>query len=74
VVRKDELPAAFVVTAVDEQGIVMAMRHREYNVRGVQFHPESIMTEHGMRMLENFFSSAVHEPKEGFAGQDVMVH
>ncbi len=74
VVRKDELPAAFVVTAVDEQGIVMAMRHREYNVRGVQFHPESIMTEHGMRMLENFFSSAVHEPKAGFAGQDVMAH
>ncbi|HMO40691.1 MAG TPA: aminodeoxychorismate/anthranilate synthase component II [Saprospiraceae bacterium] len=74
VVRKDELPPAFVVTAIDEQGIVMAMRHREYNVRGVQFHPESIMTEHGMRMLENFFSSAVHQPKEGFAGQDVMAH
>lgn len=55
VVRKEELPEAFIVTAVDEQGIVMAMRHREYNVRGVQFHPESIMTEHGMRMLENFF-------------------
>lgn len=59
VVRKEELPEAFVVTAVDEQGIVMAMRHKEYNVRGVQFHPESIMTEHGMRMLENFFEHCV---------------
>ena len=62
VVRKEELPEAFIVTAVDEQGIVMAMRHKEYNVRGVQFHPESIMTEHGMRMLENFFEHCVHVP------------
>jgi anthranilate synthase component 2 len=59
VVRKEELPEAFIVTAVDEQGIVMAMRHKEYNIRGVQFHPESIMTEHGMRMLENFFEHCV---------------
>jgi len=62
VVRKEELPEAFIVTAVDEQGIVMAMRHKEYNVRGVQFHPESIMTEHGMRMLENFFEHCVDVP------------
>jgi len=62
VVRKEELPEAFIVTAVDEQGIVMAMRHKEYNIRGVQFHPESIMTEHGMRMLENFFEHCVHVP------------
>jgi len=62
VVRKEELPEAFIVTAVDEQGIVMAMRHKEYNIRGVQFHPESIMTEHGMRMLENFLEHCVHVP------------
>lgn len=62
VVRKEELPEAFIVTAVDEQGIVMAMRHKEYNVRGVQFHPESIMTEWGMRMLENFFEHCVDVP------------
>lgn len=59
VVRKEELPETLIVTAVDAQGIVMAMRHKEYNVRGVQFHPESIMTEHGMRMLENFFEHCV---------------
>ena len=41
----------------------MAMRHREYNVRGVQFHPEmSIATEFGRKMLENFLSIACPEP------------
>ncbi len=59
VVQAADLPESLVVTAVDAQGIIMAFRHREYNVRGVQFHPESIMTEWGMRMLENFFAKCV---------------
>lgn len=59
VVRRDSLPDSLVVTAEDGQGTIMAMRHREFNVRGVQFHPESIMTEYGRRMLENFFASCV---------------
>jgi len=42
------------VTAIDKKGIVMAMSHKEYNVRGVQFHPESIMTPDGKTMLRNF--------------------
>lgn len=42
------------VTAVDSAGYIMALRHRRLNVRGVQFHPESILTEHGRVMLENF--------------------
>ncbi len=56
-VEWEDLPDCLEVTAEDEQGAIMAMRHREYNVRGVQFHPESIMTEHGMKMLENFLAS-----------------
>jgi len=59
VVKKEDLPERLLVTAVDAQGIIMAFRHKEYNVRGVQFHPESIMTEWGMRMLENFFEYCV---------------
>ena len=55
-VKADRLPASLLVTAVDDKGAIMAMRHREYNVRGVQFHPESIMTEAGRQMLENFFA------------------
>jgi len=53
-VRKDNLPDCFEVTAEAEDGTVMAMRHKMYNVRGVQFHPESVMTEHGKQMLRNW--------------------
>ena len=54
VVRAEDLPEGLEVTAIDSKGVIMAFRHRRYNVRGVQFHPESIMTEYGMQMLENF--------------------
>lgn len=56
VVSHDGLPECLEVTAVDQWGAIMAFRHREFNVRGVQFHPESIMTEFGMKMLENFLT------------------
>jgi anthranilate synthase component 2 len=42
------------ITAVNPDGLVMALAHRKYDVRGVQFHPESIMTEHGKRIIENW--------------------
>ena len=44
------------ITAVDPKGEIMAISHREYNVKGVQFHPESILTEHGKKMMENWVS------------------
>jgi anthranilate synthase component 2 len=50
------LPENLEVTAKDEEGIVQAFRHREYDVRGVQFHPESIMTEYGMELLGNWLN------------------
>ncbi len=56
VIDKREVPAELQVTALDSQGEVMAMKHREYDVWGVQFHPESIMTKDGMKMLENFLT------------------
>ncbi|GAB3225554.1 aminodeoxychorismate/anthranilate synthase component II [Hymenobacter seoulensis] len=55
-VRPESVPAALEVTAVDAEGEVMAFRHREYDVRGVQFHPESILTEHGHQMLRNWLA------------------
>ena len=51
------LPEHLVVTAIDEEGIIQAFRHKEYDVRGVQFHPESIMTEHGMEILGNWLNN-----------------
>lgn len=56
VIKKDTLPAAFERTAIDKTGEIMAIRHREYDLFGVQFHPESIMTAEGYQMLENFFT------------------
>lgn len=57
VVSKDSIPDELLVTAVDDTGEVMAMRHRSYEVSGVQFHPESILTPLGRQMLENFLTS-----------------
>ncbi|MDP4679550.1 MAG: gamma-glutamyl-gamma-aminobutyrate hydrolase family protein, partial [Cyclobacteriaceae bacterium] len=45
------------VTAVDDKGEIMAIAHKEYNVKGVQYHPESILTEHGKKMMENWVKS-----------------
>jgi len=42
------------VTAIDEDGEIMAIAHPKYNVRGLQFHPESIMTEYGIKMIDNW--------------------
>jgi len=61
VVKKEGFPDDLEITAQDEGGAIMALRHKTYNVRGVQFHPESIMTEHGRQMLANFFELCVQE-------------
>lgn len=51
---EEPTPAELEVTAFTSQGEVMGLRHRRYPVVGVQFHPESILTEHGRRILQNF--------------------
>lgn len=50
------LPACLEVTARTRDGVIMAMRHRELPIHGVQFHPESIETRHGHQLLENFLA------------------
>ncbi len=53
----EPLPDCLEVTAFTSDGEVMALRHKEFPVAGVQFHPESILTEHGRRLLQNFLSA-----------------
>jgi anthranilate synthase component 2 len=52
-----ELPPCLEVTAVDDQGEVMSLRHREYDLRAVQFHPESVLTPEGKKMLSNWLNA-----------------
>ncbi|MDE6085776.1 MAG: aminodeoxychorismate/anthranilate synthase component II [Muribaculaceae bacterium] len=54
VVDKEELPDDLEITAVSPDGEIMAMRHREHDVRGVQFHPESILTPMGLTIIKNW--------------------
>jgi len=55
---RETFPAELIITAVDEKGAVMALRHRKAPLWAVQFHPESIMTLEGKKMLRNFLKSA----------------
>lgn len=61
VVEGESLPEELVVTARSmDDGAVMALRHREYDVYGLQFHPESIFTENGKDMIKNFLREVCH--------------
>lgn len=55
-VEEDSIPSEFRILAKAEDGEVMAMEHKKYPVIGIQFHPESIYTEHGKKMIENFLN------------------
>jgi para-aminobenzoate synthetase component II len=63
-IRPDTLPSALEVTGRTEGGVIMAVRHRELPVTGVQFHPESVLTEGGHRLLANWMASAGHPVPE----------
>ena len=60
----ENIPEKLIVNATSDDGHVMGFRHRELPIHGVQFHPESIATEHGHAMLANFMAIAGMAPKE----------
>lgn len=57
VADKAGFPECLLITAEDEQGYIMAFRHKEYDVRGIQFHPESILTPQGKQIMANWLDS-----------------
>ncbi len=58
VIRRETLPECLELSAETDDGVIMGVRHRELLIEGVQFHPESILTREGKRLLANFLSQA----------------
>lgn len=56
IVERDTLPSCLEISAETDDGIIMGLRHLEFPMEGVQFHPESILTSEGKRLLENFLN------------------
>jgi anthranilate synthase component 2 len=56
VVTRENLPACFTITCEDENGIIMGISHKQYDVRGLQFHPESVLTDHGIDIIRNWLT------------------
>ena len=54
VVATDQFPDCLTVTAVSDEGQIMALRHKEYDIHGIQFHPESVLTPEGIIIIKNF--------------------
>jgi anthranilate synthase/aminodeoxychorismate synthase-like glutamine amidotransferase len=70
VIAPDSMPASLMVTATAEDGEIMAVQHREYPVYGVQFHPESVLTEHGYQLLDHFLHGVPAVPRPVPDGAD----
>lgn len=64
IVEKESLPDCLEVTSWTAEGEIMGLRHRDYAIEGVQYHPESIMTEAGKQLLRNFIQTYCHSAKK----------
>jgi anthranilate synthase component 2 len=63
VIERESLPGCLEITAWTDDGEIMGVRHRSHAVEGVQFHPESLLTEHGHKLLANFLGIRFDEPE-----------
>ncbi len=55
-VSRERFPDTLQITAEDDNGVIMALSHREFDIKGLQFHPESVLTEHGKEMIANWLT------------------
>lgn len=58
VIEKNTLPECLLISAETNEGEIMGIRHREHKIEGIQFHPEAILTEHGILLLKNFVTQS----------------
>ncbi|MBN1157832.1 MAG: aminodeoxychorismate/anthranilate synthase component II [Bacteroidales bacterium] len=65
VVARDNLPDCFTVTCEDSEGIIMGISHKRHDVRGLQFHPESVLTESGIDIINNWIAMGKNESETG---------
>ncbi len=65
IIQKSSLPNCLQISACSEDNEIMAIRHKVYPIEGVQFHPESILTECGLNLLQNFFKEIRREKNDG---------
>jgi len=56
-VSRDNLPECFKINSLDDQGMIMGLSHKEFDVKGIQYHPESVLTEYGLRIIENWLKN-----------------
>ncbi len=68
-VLEHDLPADLELSAWNDDGVVMGVRHRELPVEGVQFHPESVLTESGADLMRNFLDASITDRREGHDAQ-----
>ncbi len=61
IVQKENLPDCFEITSYDNDGMIMSMRHKDFNVDGVQFHPESVLTPLGEKIIENWLNAPINK-------------
>ncbi|PCI64468.1 MAG: aminodeoxychorismate/anthranilate synthase component II [Kordiimonadales bacterium] len=64
IVERESLPDCLQVTAQTEDGLIMGLKHRDFEIHGVQFHPESIASEYGHKLLENFITICAEKAKD----------